>query len=96
MQIILAIGMHFIVYSLKVFTLYIETYLLIVVYTLNDKVFLDNEGIGAILVDSFQYYKKENYILGNIFDETHACNSSSSNSIENTNLIYDLERMEVI
>ena len=31
-----------------------------------------------------------------IFDETHGCNSSSSDDIENTDLICDLERKKVI
>lgn len=32
----------------------------------------------------------------NVYDETHAYNSSSFDDIENTNLFYDLERKEVI
>ena len=61
-----------------------------------EKVVLGNKVTSAILVNPFKDYKEGNDVFGNIFDGTHASNSSSSNSIENTNLVCDLERKEVI
>ena len=47
-------------------------------------------------VNPFQDYKEENDPFSNIFDETHACNFCSSNGIEITNLVCDMEREKVI
>lgn len=53
------------------------------------------ELVWSLLIH-FKIIKEDNDLLGKTFDETHACNSSSSDDIENTNLICDLERKEVI
>lgn len=49
-----------------------------------------------IPINPFQDYEEENDLFGNIFDKTHAHNSSSSDGIENTNFICDSEWKEDI
>ena len=61
----------------------------------DDKMDSKNEGNVVIPNDRFQDYEENDFTM-NIFDETHAHNSSSSNDIENTVILHDLERSEVI
>ena len=56
----------------------------------------ENEGNVVIPLNSFQDYEDEHVLFMNIFDEAHACNSSSFDAIENIGLVCDLERKEVI
>jgi hypothetical protein len=50
-----------------------------------------NEGNVVIIIDLFYYFNNKNDIFRNIFNETHAYESSSSKVIINTNLVYELE-----